>query len=281
MPSAAVVNKRAKQRRYSRNIIIGSEAFDLPPVGDPARPAGIPEQHTKRWTIYVRQPEGGPDMRTWLSKVTIKIHSDYKTPLRTIENPPYEVTETGWGGFMVDVLLFFVGASTEKPQYRQHYLQLEPYGDEAQKAKQIKEGLVRSEYLEVVEFNEPMVELDHALSDPTQFNYMRDIKQQAAQWGPHIVKGKKRALSPSEGSAQLPLRGSSGGTEESRFALDAEDAYIRLIGEKGAELDKMLAEELEKKAAGETRLQALRAELGHEAAAQATKEASGDRVRRR
>jgi YEATS domain-containing protein 4 len=51
-------------------------------VGDPKRDAKIPEQHTKQWTIYVRAPENSPDLRTWLSKVTIKIHADYDKPLR-------------------------------------------------------------------------------------------------------------------------------------------------------------------------------------------------------
>ncbi|KAF2492566.1 yeats-domain-containing protein [Lophium mytilinum] len=272
-----VTNKRVKERRVSRNIIIGSEATDLPPVGDPKRDPSIPEQHTKRWSIYIRHPEGQPDMRTWLNKVTFKIHPDYSPSLRAYENPPYEITETGWGGFQVDIRLFFQPVSNEKPQYRNHFLQLEPYGDEAAKEKQKREGFVRSELLEVVEFNEPLEAFYQVLTSEQQFDYLKDAKQCAAQWGAHIVKGKKKAISPSEGSAQLPVSSSG----ESLATQDQEEGLRQQMLKRAAELDKMYDEEMVKKAAITERLRKLRLDLGPEAAAQATKEASGDRVRRR
>ncbi|KAF2807343.1 yeats-domain-containing protein [Mytilinidion resinicola] len=272
-----VTNKRVKGKQVSRNIIIGSEAWDLPPVGDPKRDSSIPEQHTKRWSIYVRQPEGHPDMRTWLNKVTFKIHPDYSPSLRAYDNPPYEITETGWGGFQVDIRLFFQSVSGEKPQYRNHFLQLEPYGEDAAKEKQKREGFVRSEFLEVVEFNEPMEAFYHALTSEQQFDYLKDPKQCAAQWGTHIVKSKKKAISPSEGSAQLPVRS----TGESLATQDQEEVLRQSMYKRAAEVDKMYEEEEAKKAGITQRLRELRLSLGPEAAAQATKEASGDRVRRR
>ena len=157
----------------SRNIIIGSEAWNLPPVGHPDRPKNVPDDHTKRWTVYVRQPEGDPALTTWLNKVQFKIFNTYENPLRTCENPPFEVTETGWGGFNIDIRLHFQPISGEKAQYRQHFLQLEKYGDEKQQAQQEASGCVRSEFLEVVQFNEPTEALLEALTAEDQWNYLK------------------------------------------------------------------------------------------------------------
>ena len=74
--------------------VIGSEAWQLPPVGHPDRPKGVPDDHTKRWTVYVRVPDGDPDIRAWLNKVSFKIFNTYENPLRMVEKPPFEVTET-------------------------------------------------------------------------------------------------------------------------------------------------------------------------------------------
>jgi YEATS domain-containing protein 4 len=96
-----------------------------------------------------------------------------------VENEPFELQETGWGGFQVDIRLFFNPDSNEKPQYRQHFLQLEPYGSEEEKAKQIAEKLVRSEICEAIEFNEPTEALWDALTSPTQWDYLNKDKKGA------------------------------------------------------------------------------------------------------
>jgi YEATS domain-containing protein 4 len=192
-----------------------------------------------------------------------------------LDNPPYEVSETGWGGFNYDVRLFFRPESTEKPQYRTHYLQLEPFGKDAE--KQQKEGLVRAEALEEVNFNEPVDIFAHMLTSESQFDIMRDVKQQTAQWGAHVVKARKKMLAPAEGSAQLSVRAS----EVAPFTQEQEDLLVRHINEKQAEVDRMLAEENEKKDKIHQKLLELREYMGPAASAQAAKEASGDRVRRR
>ena len=100
----------------------------------------------------MRVPDGDPDIRAWLNKVSFKIFNTYENPLRMVEKPPFEVTETGWGGFNIDIRLHFQPISGEKAQYRQHFLQLEKYGDDKMQAEQERSGCVRSEFLEVVQF---------------------------------------------------------------------------------------------------------------------------------
>lgn len=261
----------------SRNIIIGSEAWQLPPVGHPDRPKGVPQDHTKRWTVYVRQPDGDPAITTWLNKVQFKIFNTYENPLRTCESPPFEVTETGWGGFNIDIRLHFQPISGEKAQYRQHFLQLEKYGDEAMQAEQERTGCVRSEFLEVVQFNEPTEALYEALTAEDQWNYLTPAKggSKKASLGPN---GRlKRGLPNGERSAQLPEKG----TDDTPFSQEQEQALIDFIKTKIDEVDVAYKKELKAREEQEKTLQALREELGHEAAQLAAQQASGDRSRRR
>lgn len=280
MPAPAA-NKRVKNKRISRNIIIGSEAYPLPPVGDPARPKGIDDTHTKRWTVYVRQPEGDPCLTTWLNKVQFKIYQTYDNPLRTIENPPFEVTETGWGGFSIDVRLHFQPISGEKAQYRQHFLQLEPYGDEKQQAEQERTGCVRSEYLEVVQFNEPTEALYEALTSENQWDYLVPANPKGgkkAQMAGYRPDGRpKRGFPNGERTAQLPERGG----DDVPFSQEQELGLVEQFRQKIAQVQKELDEEDKKRAAVEQRLKELRAEMGDEAYKQAQQQAGGDRSRRR
>lgn len=261
------------------SAVIGSEAWTLPPVGHPDRPKNVPEDHTKRWTVYVRQPEGDPALTTWLNKVQFKIFNTYENPLRTCENPPYEVTETGWGGFTIDIRLHFQPISGEKAQYRQHFLQLEKYGDEKLQAIQEKTGCVRSEFLEVVQFNEPTEALFEALTAEDQWNYLMPAKggKKAAMMAIGPNGRPKRGFPNGERSAQLPEKGG----DNVPFSQEQEQALIEFIKSKMDVVEKELEEETKRREEKEAKLKELRAELGHEAAQQAAQQASGDRSRRR
>jgi YEATS domain-containing protein 4 len=95
------------------------------------------------------------DITHWLKKVQFKLHETYAQSTRTIESPPFEVTETGWGEFEVAIKLFFVAEAGEKPISVYHQLKLHPYGPNAQQEKELKLNVVSENYEEVV-FNEPM-----------------------------------------------------------------------------------------------------------------------------
>ena len=93
-----------------------------------------------------------------IKKVTFKLYETYKNPLRcafprlptqpslhvsllrreellisllppiaAIEQPPFEVTETGWGEFDIIIKVFFVPESNEKPLTFNHHLKLHPW----------------------------------------------------------------------------------------------------------------------------------------------------------
>ncbi|GAA5827117.1 hypothetical protein JCM5353_006197 [Sporobolomyces roseus] len=97
--------------------------------------------HTHRWTVGIRsaaslarlnshpnhQIGGADDLSYMIKKVTFKLYETYKNPLRTVEQPPFEVTETGWGEFDIIIKIFFVPEASEKPLTFNHHLKLHPW----------------------------------------------------------------------------------------------------------------------------------------------------------
>lgn len=62
--------------------------------------------HTHEWTVYVK-PFINEDMSNFVKKVTFKLHESYANPSRSVTKPPYEVSETGWGEFEVQIKIHF------------------------------------------------------------------------------------------------------------------------------------------------------------------------------
>lgn len=120
--------KRIKDISISRPIIYGNNAVPMQPAD---RKKNTPEDHTHKWTIFVRDPSGKDDLCYFIKKVTFTLHDTYEQPLRVVEKPPYEVTETGWGEFEVIIRIYFCSAINEKNVVLYHHLKLHPYGKNA------------------------------------------------------------------------------------------------------------------------------------------------------
>lgn len=117
------------------------------------RPPDINAEHTHQWSVYVKGIDG-EDISYWLKKVQFKLHETYTNSLRTVEAPPFEVTETGWGEFEVQIKLYFVPEANEKPQNLWHGLKLHPYGPDAEGQRERRDAIISQNYEEIV-FNEP------------------------------------------------------------------------------------------------------------------------------
>lgn len=119
-------------------------------MGD-EKPAGAPVDHTHLWTIFVKDPTGG-DLRHMIKKVVFKLHDTYPESTRTVEEPPFEITETGWGEFEIPIRIYFATESNEKNITIYHHLKLHPY-------KEVKPGEedkpIKSVLYDEVIFNEP------------------------------------------------------------------------------------------------------------------------------
>jgi hypothetical protein len=70
------------------------------------------EYHSHRWTVYVRDPENR-DLSHVVDKVVFKLHDSFEKPVRVVEAPPFELTETGWGEFEI-------GITVRRPALRSH-----------------------------------------------------------------------------------------------------------------------------------------------------------------
>lgn len=76
---------------------------------------------------------------------------------KVISEPPYEVTETGWGEFEI-MIKVFVNDPLEKPVTLYHHLQLYPKDEAQAKAKKA----VVSEHFDEIVFHEPS-EMMHSM----------------------------------------------------------------------------------------------------------------------
>lgn len=131
--------RRVRGLAIHRPIVYGSVATVLPPAERILNP-----DHNMRWTVAVRSATSPPpestilqrrlipgdiiggcdDLSYFIKKVSFKLHDSYPNPLRIIDKPPFELSETGWGEFIIYIKIHFVSESGEKPIQLQHGLKL-------------------------------------------------------------------------------------------------------------------------------------------------------------
>ena len=87
-----------------------------------------PEYKTHKWTVYVRSATDECDIAPVISKVVFNLHPSFQDHVRTVEAPPFEVSETGWGEFELTIQIHFTQDSGEDPVELIH--QLKFYEDE-------------------------------------------------------------------------------------------------------------------------------------------------------
>ena len=156
--------------------MLGSCAF---PLGKKATDA-----ETHKWTVYVRgaTPKktptsttpstpsaasaaaahsatdlaaiaaAGEDISDVVSKVVFNLHPTFHNPTREVSEPPFELSEMGWGEFDLTAVLHFVDAAGEPPLELAHKLRL--YSDSDPQGTNLRKPVVAEVYDEVV-FTEP------------------------------------------------------------------------------------------------------------------------------
>jgi YEATS domain-containing protein 4 len=107
-------NKERVEGEFIKPIIYGNRAYRLSEK--------LPNNHTHRWTIFVRA-FNNEKLSNFVRKVQFKIHSDYQNPIRVVDEEPFELTETGWGEFTVQIKLYFMDPM-ERQVVCSHYLAL-------------------------------------------------------------------------------------------------------------------------------------------------------------
>lgn len=191
----------------------------------------MPPDHTHRWRVFV-EGVNGEDISYWLKKVQFKLHETYAQALRTVEQPPFEVTETGWGEFEIQVKLYFVPESTEKPQTLWHGLKLHPYGPDAEEQKEKRLPILSRNYEEVV-FNEPV---------ETMYELLTGGAPAPATKGKGSKNMKNAAsTTPADGkrTAELPFKPN----EKNPYSLETEGQELDRLKEAIKTVEKMVKEE--------------------------------------
>lgn len=142
--------QRVKGVAITRPIVYGNVAYSL---GKKAK-----TEATHRWTLYVRGLYN-EDLSYYIKKVSFKLHESFNQPVRVVDKPPFELHESGWGEFDVEVKVFFQDAN-ERPITLYHALRLYPNID----AIVVKKSIVAERYEEIV-FTDPTQKMHKALNN--------------------------------------------------------------------------------------------------------------------
>ncbi|KII94665.1 hypothetical protein PLICRDRAFT_47691 [Plicaturopsis crispa FD-325 SS-3] len=214
-------NERVRVRGVTiyRPIIYGNTATVLTPE---ERETLASPDHTHRWTVAVRSAASAPDsdivggaddLSYFIKRVTFKLHDTYTNPTRNIDKPPFEVSETGWGEFEIQIRINFVAEAGEKAVLTYHHLKLHPWtatGDpEIPPIEEaIKSGPVHSWQYDEIVFNDPFQSFLNTLTahPPTP-----------------LPKSKRRPV-PFHAANPKSLEESKGGVPEFTQAMEKEEA---------------------------------------------------------
>lgn len=151
---APVPVKRIKTLSVARPIIYGNTARK---TGE-KKPPNAPVEHSHIWTIFVRGPNG-EDLSDIIKSVVFKLHETYPTPVRVVDKPPFELTETGWGEFEINIKINFVDSASEKTLSFYHHLRLHKYQNQTANGVKLEgdanESEVQSLFYDEIVFNEP------------------------------------------------------------------------------------------------------------------------------
>ncbi|KAI9483131.1 MAG: exocyst complex component Sec5-domain-containing protein [Benjaminiella poitrasii] len=120
--------------------------------------------HTHKWTVMVKGLNN-EDLSYYIKKVVFKLHETYSNPLRTVEQPPFEISETGWGEFEIMIKIYFQPVASEKPVVLYHHLRLHPYEDDLNGQPWPKDKPVMSLLYDEFVFNEPTDSLYQLFSE--------------------------------------------------------------------------------------------------------------------
>ncbi|TGZ68079.1 hypothetical protein CRM22_004454 [Opisthorchis felineus] len=78
---------------------------------------------THQWTVFLRPYNTNEDLSAFIKRVQFKLHESYTNPIRVVNKPPFELTETGWGEFDIVMKVIFTDPN-EKPLVITHLIKL-------------------------------------------------------------------------------------------------------------------------------------------------------------
>ncbi|XP_034943171.1 protein AF-9 [Chelonus insularis] len=86
-----------------------------------------PEGYTHDWELYVRGADN-TDISHYVEKVVFHLHETFPKPKRILKEPPYEVKESGYAGFMIPIDIWLKNKDEPKRIQIQYDLHLQQRG---------------------------------------------------------------------------------------------------------------------------------------------------------
>ncbi len=136
-------NRRVKNMLIYKPIVVGTISMAQGKKGQ--------KDQLFAWCCYVRGANN-EGIAHFVKKVVFTLHPTFKNNVRTVEEPPFEIQEQGWGEFEITVRIHFVDSS-EKPVEIIHFLKL---FNEDKTSQTPRKPIVSEQYDEIV-FSEPTV----------------------------------------------------------------------------------------------------------------------------
>lgn len=109
------------------------------------------ETASHKWTVYLRSATS-EDLSHVISKVVFILHNSFQVPTRDVLQPPFQVSETGWGEFDIIVQIHFADDAEEKPVELTQSLKL--YSENEPQPTSTKKAVINELYEEIV-FHQP------------------------------------------------------------------------------------------------------------------------------
>ena len=139
-------------------IAVGSVAFHLGP--------NAAQEKSHEWTIFVRLANPDADPAHFISKVVFTLHPSFTQPTRVVTEPPFQVTERGWGEFEIhmQVHLHDHDKHIDVAHLLKLYAEGEQVGQPNPDAEAAQHPVVSERYDEIV-FKDPSEQLRTRLSN--------------------------------------------------------------------------------------------------------------------
>ncbi|KAA8546053.1 hypothetical protein F0562_020496 [Nyssa sinensis] len=109
------------------------------------------EYQSHKWTVYVRGATN-EDLGVVIERAVFQLHASFNNPIRVVESPPFELSESGWGEFEIAITLHFHSDVCDKTLLLFHHLKLYPEDESGHMS--IKRPVVVESYDEIC-FSEP------------------------------------------------------------------------------------------------------------------------------
>jgi YEATS domain-containing protein 4 len=69
--------------------------------------------NSHKWTVYVRSATN-EDLSVVVKRAVFQLHPSFHNPTRVVEQPPFELSESGCGEFEIAITLYFHSDVCEK-----------------------------------------------------------------------------------------------------------------------------------------------------------------------